>query len=126
MNVRDYECDIQGIVNNGVYQNYLEHARHEYLKQIGVDFAEYARQGINLVVIRAELDYKTPLASGDKFVVSVELVRESRVKFAFVQQIHREGDNALVMDARIIGTAINANGRPEIPEKLNALIPVKS
>ncbi len=125
MNVRDYECDMQGIVNNGVYQNYLEHARHEYLKQIGVDFAEYARQGINLVVIRAELDYKTPLVSGDRFVVSVELVRESRVKFAFVQQIHREGDNALVMDARIIGTAINSNGRPEIPEKLSDLIPVK-
>ncbi len=126
MNVRDYECDIQGIVNNGVYQNYLEHARHEYLKQIGVDFAEYARQGINLVVVRAELDYKIPLVSGDQFVVSVELVRESRVKFAFVQQIHRKSDNALVMDARIIGTAINSNGRPEIPEKLSALIPVKS
>ena len=24
MTVRDYECDIQGIVNNAVYQNYLE------------------------------------------------------------------------------------------------------
>ena len=41
--VRDYECDIQGIVNNGVYQNYLEHARHEYLLASGVDFAELAK-----------------------------------------------------------------------------------
>jgi acyl-CoA thioester hydrolase len=24
MSVRDYECDMQGIVNNSVYQNYLE------------------------------------------------------------------------------------------------------
>ena len=38
--VRDYECDLQGIVNNAVYQNYLEHARHQLLKSIGVDFAE--------------------------------------------------------------------------------------
>ena len=124
MGVRDYECDIQGIVNNGVYQNYLEHARHEFLKHIGIDFADYAKQGINLVVVRAELDYRTPLVTGDKFVVTVEMVRESRVKFAFIQQIHRTGDNALVMDAKIIGTAINPNGRPELPEKLDALLPL--
>lgn len=42
--------------DNGVYQSYLEHVRHEYLKDIGIDFAEYARNGINLVVVRAELD----------------------------------------------------------------------
>ena len=37
--VRDYECDMQGIVNNGVYFNYLEHARHEFLLHKGIDFA---------------------------------------------------------------------------------------
>ena len=124
MGVRDYECDIQRIVNNSVYQNYLEHARHEYLKEIGIDFAEYAMRGIHLVVIRAEIDYKTPLASGDKFTVSVQMVRESRVKFAFVQEIHREGDNQLVIQAKIIGTAINPRGRPELPEQLDALLPL--
>ena len=42
--VRDYECDIEGIVNNAVYQNYLEHTRHEFLKQCGMDFAEMAKK----------------------------------------------------------------------------------
>lgn len=119
MAVRDYECDIQGVVNNGVYMNYLEHARHEYLKHIGIDFADYARQGINLMVIRAELDYKFPLESGDTFVVKLNLVRESRVKFAFQQDIYRLPDEKLILNSRIIGTAVNAKGRPEIPEQLS-------
>jgi acyl-CoA thioester hydrolase len=122
MAVRDYECDIQGIVNNGVYQNYLEHVRHEYLKDIGIDFAAYAKQGINLVVVRAELDYRFPLESGDKFIVCLNLVRESRVKFAFQQDIYRLPDQKPILNARIIGTAVNANGRPEIPEQLDKFI----
>ncbi len=122
MDVRDYECDIQGIVNNGVYQNYLEHVRHEYLKDMGIDFADYARNGINLVVVRAELDYKLPLSSGDKFVVGLKMVRESKARFAFYQDIFRLSDNKPVMKAKIIGTALNERGRPSIPAELDALL----
>ena len=119
LKVRDYECDLQGIVNNAVYQNYLEHARHEYLKTIGVDFNLLTQKGINLVVIRAELDYKFPLKSGDEFFVGLNFVRESRLKFAFLQDIYRLPDEKLILKAKIIGTALNQKGRPEIPEDLD-------
>ena len=122
MAVRDYECDIQGIVNNGVYQNYLEHVRHLYLKSIGIDFAEYTRSGVNLVVVRAELDYKFPLTSGDRFRVDLDFVRESRLRFAFDQAILRLPDEKPVLAARIIGTALNARGRPYLPAELEALL----
>ena len=122
MAVRDYECDMQGIVNNGVYQNYLEHVRHLYLKAIGIDFAEYTRNGINLVVVRAELDYKHPLTSGDRFLVGLNLVRESRLRFAFVQGIYRLPDEKPVLAARVIGTALNARGRPHLPPEMDALL----
>lgn len=46
MEVRDYECDLADGVNNSVYMNYLEHARHMLLKQGGIDFAALARQKI--------------------------------------------------------------------------------
>ena len=122
LEVRDYECDLQGIVNNAVYQNYLEHVRHEYLKEIGVDFAEYARQGVNLVVVRAELDYKVGLTSGDKFIVGLNMRRESKARFAFYQDIYRADDMRPVLKAKIIGTALNERGRPSIPAGLNELL----
>ena len=116
--VRDYECDLQGIVNNAVYQNYLEHARHEFLLAKGVDFADLTRQQINLVVVRAELDYKKPLTSGDHFYVGLNFSMVDRVRFAFEQRIHRLEDDVLCVQGRIIGTAMNARGRPEIPKGL--------
>lgn len=125
MEVRDYECDMQGIVNNSVYQNYLEHARHVYLKTVGIDFRDLTERGINLVVIRAELDYKFPLQSGDRFVIGLNMVRESPLKFAFYQDILRLPDLKPVVKAKIIGTALNERGRPQLPEELDRLMQVR-
>lgn len=119
--VRDYECDMQGIVNNSVYQHYLEHARHEYLLAKGVDFAELTRQKIHLVVLRAELDYKQPLVSGDEFYVDVAVVQSSRVRFEFLQNIYRKRDNKLMLAAKITGTSLNERGRPFVPEVIEKL-----
>jgi acyl-CoA thioester hydrolase len=122
LSVRDYECDMQGIVNNSVYMNYLEHARHEYLKTVGIDFTLFARQGINLVVVRAELDYKSSLQSGDRFTVGINLVRESPLRFAFHQDIFRLPEMKPVVKAKVTGTALNLRGRPEIPVELDRLM----
>ena len=119
--VRDYECDMQGVVNNATYQNYLEHARHEFLHTQGVNFAQTTAAGINLVVIRAELDYKKSLVSNDRFVVCSALQRLSRLRFQFIQDIYRLADRELMLKALITGTATDSRGRPCLPEELQAL-----
>lgn len=118
--VRDYECDLQGIVNNSVYQNYLEHARHEFLLARGLDFAELSRQGVDLVVVRAELDYRKPLTSGDEFVVGLNLEARGRLKMDFLQDIHRTSDQALMLQARITAAALDQRGRPFAPTDIMA------
>jgi acyl-CoA thioester hydrolase len=119
--VRDYECDLSGIVNNAVYQHYLEHARHIFLKSQGIDFADWVRRGISLVVVRMELDYLYPLRSGDRFFVGLNTERVSRLRFGLNQDIHRLPDEKPVLRARVIATAINASGRPKLPAELEAL-----
>jgi len=121
MKVRDYELDMQGIVNNGVYFNYLEHARHEFLLEKNVDFAALAEQGIHLVVIRSELDYKASLKSGDRFVVEVKVERLSKVKFGFRQRVIRLSDEKVCVEGLVTGTALNERGRPYLSPELESL-----
>ncbi|MEH6396281.1 acyl-CoA thioesterase [Pseudoalteromonas sp.] len=119
--VRDYECDLQGIVNNSVYFNYLEHARHEFLHANGVDFAQLARDKINLVVMRSEMDYKQSLVPGDEFYVAVEPERISRLKFGFRQTIVRKHDEKVMLKALVVGTSVNERGRPFLPAQIDQL-----
>ncbi len=119
MIVRDYECDIQGVVNNAVYQNYLEHSRHDYLLANNVDFVQLANAGIHLVVVRAELDYKQSLKPGDVFYITVEMEKESRAKYAFIQKVYRSADDKLMLQARTLGVALNERGRPTAFEALD-------
>lgn len=120
--VRDYECDMSGIVNNAVYQHYLEHARHVFLKQQGVDFSQWAASGIHLVVIRIEMDFLSPLRSGDRFYVGLNTERVSRLRFGLQQDIFRLPDDQPVLKGKVIGTAINERGRPMLPKELELLM----
>lgn len=109
LKVRDYECDLQGIVNNANYQHYLEHTRHEFLSSIGLSFAELHQQGVDPVVARINIAFKTPLKSGDEFVSKLYLKKES-IKYVFYQDIFRKSDNQKVVKATV-ETVCLVNGR---------------
>ena len=115
--VRDYECDVQGVVNNANYQHYLEHARHEFLISKGISFMQLHDEGLDMVVTKAEIEYKYPLRSRDEFVVMVNIRREGNVRLVFVQDIFRLPDEKLIVRARITGVATR-KGRPVPPGDL--------
>lgn len=100
MKVRDYECDLQCIVNNANYQHYMEHARHEFLEKAGANFGQLHNKGIDAVVARVEIDYKVSLISGDRFVVKLNIAREG-VKLVFFEDIFRLPDLKLCAHGRV-------------------------
>ena len=120
--VRDYECDLAGMVNNANYMHYIEHARHEFLNSKNVSFAQLAEKGIYLVVIRIELDFLYPLRSKDHFWVGTNMERVSRLRFGFNQDIYRLLDERPILKAKVIGTAINEQGKPMLSEELAKLL----
>ncbi|MBP1666992.1 MAG: acyl-CoA thioesterase [Bacteroidetes bacterium] len=119
--VRDYECDLQGVVNNANYQHYLEHARHEFLISKGISFARLHEDGTDLIITRVEIDYKYPLRSRDMFIVKTGIRREGHIRLVFVQDIFRLPDNKLIVRAKITGAATQ-KGRPVRPDQIVSLL----
>ena len=117
MKVRDYECDLQGIVNNANYQHYLEHTRHEFLTSVGISFAALHEQGVDPVVARISMAFKTPLKSGDEFVSKLYMKKEG-IKYVFVQDIFRQPDNKPVIRSTV-ETVCLVNGRLAESAELN-------
>lgn len=117
LKVRDYECDLQGIVNNANYQHYIEHTRHEFLRSENVSFADLHNRGIDAVVARLTMAFKTPLRSGDEFVSKLALRKEG-IKYVFVQDIFRLPDMKPVLRSTV-DTVCLINGRLSDCEELN-------
>ena len=117
MKVRDYECDLQGIVNNANYQHYIEHTRHEFLLSAGISFAQLHEQCIDAVVARLSIAFKTPLRSGDEFVSKLYLKKEG-IKYIFYQDIFRLPDLKPVIKAAV-DTVCLINGRLGESQLLN-------
>ena len=94
MEVRDYECDIQGIVNNANYLHYTEHTRHLFLKSLGVSFAKLHEEGVDAVVARMKLEYKVPLKCDDHFISRLAMKKKG-LRYEFYHDLYRATDEKL-------------------------------
>jgi len=87
----------------------MEHARHEYIKTLGLNFTKLHEQGVDMVVAKLEMAFKTPLKSNDKFLVTVTLKKEG-IRWIFLQDILRLPDLKVVVKARVDTVAV-VNGK---------------
>ena len=115
LKVRDYECDLQGIVNNANYQHYTEHARHEFLLKAGISFADMHDRGIDAVVARIAMAFKTPLRSGDEFVCRLRVRREG-IRYVFLQDIFRLPDEKLALRCQVDTVCLVGGRLGQCPE----------
>ena len=86
MSVRDYELDCQAIVNNANYLHYMEHTRHSFCEEAGMSFVKMHEMGFDPVVRKIEVEYKTSLRGGDRFISCLRLERKG-ARFIFQQDL---------------------------------------
>jgi acyl-CoA thioester hydrolase len=117
--VRSYELDFAGIVNNAVYLNYLEEARLDFLRQLGVDFFAMAKEGVVPVVAKAAIEYKSPVRGNDVLIINGSIPKQGRTSLLMQYEIRSRNDGRLVALAETLLVFVNERGRPTaIPEKL--------
>ena len=110
LQVRTYECDSYGHVNNANYLNYLEYARYELLKDIGFDYPKAIEAGYGVYVARVEIDYKRPAVADDKLLIKTWPVKKGAVSGVLAQEIWR--DTSLLAEAKVTWAFVDSNGVP--------------
>jgi len=116
--VRSYELDSYNHVNNAVYQNYLEHARMDYLHKIDFKYDDCFNAGILLFVTHIDIRYKASAVLGDIIYIDTEPTMLKTVHGSFHQTI-RKADGTVCVEADVEWCSVNKNtGRPtRIPQE---------
>lgn len=87
------DTDAGGVVQHAQYVKYLERARTEWLRSLGVEQDKLmAAQGIIFVVSRIDLRYHRPARFNDALLVTVSPVGHPRARLLFEQTVARAGE----------------------------------
>ena len=104
------DIDEQNHVNNIVYLRWVQDVATAHWQAIA---SPEAQETVGWVVLRHEIDYKTPAALGDKIILRTWVGKATRLTFERFTEIRRNGDGQLLSKARTLWCPINAQtGRP--------------
>lgn len=112
------DTDAGGVVYYANYLRFLERARTEWLRALGIEQEPLRReQGIMLVVARVEAKYRRPARYGDLLEVRSNVIELGRVSLTFEQRIQRNGDELLLEATTRVGCIDADTFRPRpLPE----------
>lgn len=117
------DTDLAGIVYYANYLKFIERARSEWVRALGVDQAALkVHEGVVFAVRRVEADYLQPAVFDDVLRVETVLLDTSATRLVLEQTVLRGGDRLFV--AKVVLVCLAATGRPvRLPEVLRSRLP---
>ncbi len=115
------DTDAGGVVYHARYLHFLERARTEWLRALGIDQSRLAvGRGILFAVTAMALRFRAPARLDDELVAAVRLVRRRPASLEFSQHLARRRDNLLILNADVRAACLDAaDYRPRpIPDDL--------
>ena len=113
------DIDEQNHVNNTVYLRWVQEVATAHWRAVATPEAQ---KTIGWVVLRHEIDYRTPAALGDKIILRTWVGKASRLTFERFTEIRRDSDGQLLSKARTLWCPVNAQtARPvRVPAEVRA------
>ena len=104
------DIDEQKHVNNTVYLRWIQEVATAHWKSLA---SAEAQAAIGWVVLRHEIDYRSPASVGDEIVLRTWVGQASRLKFERFTEIHRKIDHRLLAEGRTLWVPIDVRtGKP--------------
>ncbi len=124
MNIRVYyeDTDLGGVVYYANYLRFIERARSEWIRDLGIDQIKMRNeQKAIFVVTKIKADYLTPAYFDDVLLVDTRIKVVSPVRAYFYQNIFREGE--VIFKAEVCVTCTSNSGKVQrLPEKIKRLM----
>lgn len=118
LRVRYSETDKMGVVYHGNYIQYFEVGRVEYMRDLGVIYANLEKEGIGMPVVNININYRKPAAYDEELTIETWIERLPTSKITFYNQAVGE-NGQVVCDAQVTLVFINDNFRPiKCPESV--------
>ena len=86
------DTDLAGIVYYANYLKFIERARSEWVRELGIDQVQMKADGIVFAVRRVEADYLLPARYDDELVVETTMEQGSGVRLVVKQDVKRGAD----------------------------------
>jgi len=111
LRVRYSETDKMGVVYHGNYIQYFEVGRVEYMRDIGVVYAELEKEGIGMPVVNIDINYRTPAVYDEELTIETWIEKLPTSKIQFHNKAIGESGK-VVCEAVVTLVFINENFRP--------------
>jgi acyl-CoA thioester hydrolase len=99
--VQPHHTDYAGVVWHGTYVSWMEEARIDALRQLGIEFADLVQMGCDLPVVELSLAYHQAITLGEQVRVATRLNRLVKVRQYWEQSVYREHHSQPCVTAQV-------------------------
>lgn len=114
------DTDMGGIVYHANYLRFIERARSDWVRGVGVDQNAMRESGLIYVVRRIEADYLAPAKFDEELLVTTSMLNLTPARMVLCQEVSRDGKPLFRAEVTIV--CITTGGKPaRLPAEIRAL-----